>query len=103
MLGRAAARPHACRPIPIDAEQVQLDGELLDDVRGMRRRYADATVDAIEAFQALCGDDLAPPVHSQLAINSGSRREQAASHLRSRGTGRAAHGTCVQRECRNRR
>ena len=25
--------------IPIDAEQVQLDGELLDDVRGMRRKY----------------------------------------------------------------
>lgn len=46
--------------IPIDAEQVQLDGELLDDVRGMRRKYGDATADAIEAFRKRCTKMISP-------------------------------------------
>ena len=46
--------------IPIDAEQVQLDGELLDDVRGMRRKYGDATADAIEAFRKRCTQMISP-------------------------------------------
>src|SRR5690242_5091862 len=40
--------------IPIDATQVQLDGELLDDVDGMRRKYGDKTANAIEDFRKLC-------------------------------------------------
>jgi protoporphyrinogen oxidase/SAM-dependent methyltransferase len=40
--------------IPIDAEQVLLDGELLDDVEGMRRKYGDKTADAIVAFRKRC-------------------------------------------------
>src|ERR1700749_5307052 len=34
--------------IPMDAEQVMLDGELLDDVPGMRRKFGEATAAAIE-------------------------------------------------------
>src|SRR3954452_10477611 len=33
--------------IPMDAEQVQLDGELLNDVPGMRRKYGAKTAEAI--------------------------------------------------------
>ena len=40
--------------IPIDAAQVVLDGELLDDVEGMRRKYGDKTADAIVAFRKRC-------------------------------------------------
>src|SRR5258707_5926712 len=36
--------------IPMDAEQVQLDGDLLNDVAGMRRPYGPRTAAAIEAF-----------------------------------------------------
>ena len=43
--------------IPMDAEQVQLDGELLNDVPGMRRKYGAKTADAIEAFRKRCADD----------------------------------------------
>ena len=43
--------------IPMDAEQVQLDGELLNDVPGMRRKYGAKTADAIEAFRKRCTDD----------------------------------------------
>jgi protoporphyrinogen oxidase/SAM-dependent methyltransferase len=46
--------------IPIDAEQVQLDGELLDDVRGMRRKYGNKTADAIEAFRKRCTQMISP-------------------------------------------
>jgi monoamine oxidase/SAM-dependent methyltransferase len=46
--------------IPMDAEQVQLDGELLDDVRGMRRKYGPHTADAIEAFRKRCTDMITP-------------------------------------------
>lgn len=46
--------------IPIDAEQVQLDGELLDDVNGMRRKYGDATADAILAFRKRCTQMISP-------------------------------------------
>ena len=46
--------------IPIDAEQVQLDGEVLDDVRGMRRKYGNATADAIEAFRKRCTEMISP-------------------------------------------
>jgi monoamine oxidase/SAM-dependent methyltransferase len=46
--------------IPIDAEQVQLDGELLNDVAGMRRKYGSKTADAIEAFRKLCAQMVSP-------------------------------------------
>ena len=46
--------------IPMDAEQVQLDGEVLDDVRGMRRKYGNATADAIEAWRKLCTKMISP-------------------------------------------
>ena len=46
--------------IPMDAEQVQLDGELLDDVPGMRRKYGAKTADAIEAFRKRCADMVSP-------------------------------------------
>src|ERR1700744_3045636 len=46
--------------IPMDAEQVQLDGELLDDVPGMRRKYGDRTADAIEAFRKKCSQMVSP-------------------------------------------
>jgi monoamine oxidase/SAM-dependent methyltransferase len=46
--------------IPIDAEQVQLDGELLDDVRGMRRKYGPQTAEAIEAFRKRCAEMISP-------------------------------------------
>ena len=40
--------------IPMDAEQVLLDGELLNDVPGMRRKYGPKTAAAIEAFRKRC-------------------------------------------------
>ena len=43
--------------IPMDAEQVLLDGELLNDVPGMRRKYGAKTADAIEAFRKRCSRD----------------------------------------------
>jgi protoporphyrinogen oxidase/SAM-dependent methyltransferase len=46
--------------IPMDAEQVQLDGELLNDVRGMRRKYGARTADAIEAFRTRCAEMVSP-------------------------------------------
>ncbi|MEW6642968.1 MAG: FAD-dependent oxidoreductase [Pseudomonadota bacterium] len=46
--------------IPMDAAQVMLDGELLDDVDGMRRRYGNKTADAIEAFRKLCTEEISP-------------------------------------------
>ena len=46
--------------IPMDAEQVQLDGELLNDVPGMRRKYGAKTADAIEAFRKRCTDMVSP-------------------------------------------
>ncbi|MGN6283854.1 MAG: FAD-dependent oxidoreductase [Afipia sp.] len=46
--------------IPIDAQQVQLDGELLDDVDGMRRKYGDKTAKAIEDFRKLCTTMVSP-------------------------------------------
>jgi protoporphyrinogen oxidase/SAM-dependent methyltransferase len=46
--------------IPMDAEQVQLDGELLNDVRGMRRKYGAKTADAIEAFRKTCSEMVTP-------------------------------------------
>ena len=46
--------------IPMDAEQVQLDGELLNDVPGMRRKYGAKTADAIEAFRKRCTDIMSP-------------------------------------------
>jgi protoporphyrinogen oxidase/SAM-dependent methyltransferase len=46
--------------IPMDAEQVQLDGELLNDVPGMRRKYGPKTADAIEAFRARCAEMVSP-------------------------------------------
>ena len=46
--------------IPMDAEQVQLDGELLDDVPGMRRKYGAKTAAAIEAFRKRCSEMVSP-------------------------------------------
>ena len=46
--------------IPIDAAQVQLDGELLDDVDGMRRKYGETTAKAIEEFRELCSTMVSP-------------------------------------------
>ena len=46
--------------IPMDAEQVQLDGELLNDVPGMRRKYGAKTAAAIEAFRKRCSDMVSP-------------------------------------------
>ena len=46
--------------IPMDAEQVQLDGELLNDVPGMRRKYGAKTADAIEAFRKRCTKMVSP-------------------------------------------
>ena len=46
--------------IPMDAEQVQLDGELLNDVPGMRRKYGAETADAIEAFRKRCTEMVSP-------------------------------------------
>ena len=46
--------------IPMDAEQVQLDGELLNDVPGMRRKYGAKTADAIVAFRERCSKMVSP-------------------------------------------
>jgi monoamine oxidase/SAM-dependent methyltransferase len=46
--------------IPMDAEQVQLDGELLNDVAGMRRKYGAKTAEAIEAFRKRCAAMVSP-------------------------------------------
>src|SRR3984957_17349238 len=46
--------------IPMDAAQVQLDGELLNDVPGMRRKYGAKTADAIEAFRKRCATMVSP-------------------------------------------
>jgi len=46
--------------IPMDAEQVMLDGELLDDVDGMRRKYGPRTAAAIEAFRKRCSEMISP-------------------------------------------
>ncbi len=46
--------------IPMDAEQVQLDGELLGDVPGIRKKYGDKTADAIVAFRKLCASKVSP-------------------------------------------
>ena len=46
--------------IPMDAEQVQLDGALLSDVPGMRRKYGEKTAAAIEAFRKRCSDMMSP-------------------------------------------
>src|SRR5712672_1584897 len=46
--------------IPMDAEQVHLDGELLNDVPGMRRKYGAKTAAAIEAFRKRCSELLSP-------------------------------------------
>lgn len=46
--------------IPMDAEQVQFGGELLNDVAGMRRRYGAKTAAAIEAFRKRCSEVMSP-------------------------------------------
>ena len=46
--------------IPMDAMQVQFDGELIDDVPGMRRKYGDKTAAAIEAFRKRCSQMISP-------------------------------------------
>jgi hypothetical protein len=46
--------------IPMDAEQVALDGVLLNDVPGMRRKYGEKTAAAIEAFRKRCTEMMSP-------------------------------------------
>ncbi len=46
--------------IPMDAAQVALDGELLNDVPGMRRRFGAATADGIESFRKRCSEMISP-------------------------------------------
>lgn len=46
--------------IPMDAEQVMLDGELLNDVAGMRKKYGAKTAAAIEAFRKKCAKMISP-------------------------------------------
>jgi protoporphyrinogen oxidase/SAM-dependent methyltransferase len=46
--------------IPMDAEQLQLDGELLNDVPGMRRKYGAKTAQAIEVFRKKCTEMVSP-------------------------------------------
>ena len=46
--------------IPMDALQVHLGGELLDDVPGMRRKYGAKTAGAIEAFRKRCTEVMSP-------------------------------------------
>ncbi|UWU80328.1 FAD-dependent oxidoreductase [Bradyrhizobium huanghuaihaiense] len=46
--------------IPMDAEQVQFGGELLNDVPGMRRKYGAKTAAAIEAFRQRCTEMMSP-------------------------------------------
>ena len=46
--------------IPMDAEQVHLDGELLNDVPGVRRKYGAKTAAAIEAFRKRCTEMVSP-------------------------------------------
>ncbi|TAH68589.1 MAG: methyltransferase domain-containing protein [Rhodopseudomonas palustris] len=46
--------------IPMDAEQVQLDGALINDEPGMRKKYGDKTADAILAFRKRCTEVISP-------------------------------------------
>src|SRR6201994_2595793 len=46
--------------IPMDAMQVQLDGVLLDDVDGLRRKYGAKTAEAVEAFRERCAGVISP-------------------------------------------
>lgn len=46
--------------IPMDAEQVQFGGELLNDVAGMRRKYGAKTAAAIESFRKRCAEAMTP-------------------------------------------
>lgn len=46
--------------IPMDAEQVHFDGELLNDVSGIRRKYGAETARAIEAFRKRCSEMVSP-------------------------------------------
>src|SRR6201985_1913060 len=57
---RALNQHFGRQTIPMDAEQVQLDGELIDDVPGMRRKYGAKTADAIEAFRKRCSQMVSP-------------------------------------------
>jgi monoamine oxidase len=46
--------------IPMDAEQVHLDGELLNDVAGIRCKYGANTAEAILAFRKRCSEMISP-------------------------------------------
>jgi protoporphyrinogen oxidase/SAM-dependent methyltransferase len=46
--------------IPMDAMQVQLDGVLLDDVDGLRRKYGSKTAAAVEGFRDRCAGLISP-------------------------------------------
>src|SRR4029079_11640176 len=46
--------------IPMDGEDVQFGGEILNDVAGMRKRYGAKTAEAIEAFRKRCSEVMSP-------------------------------------------
>lgn len=48
------------KTVPMHAEQVQLDGELLRDVSGMHRKFGPKTAAAIEAFRQRCTQMMSP-------------------------------------------
>ncbi|MDE2578261.1 MAG: FAD-dependent oxidoreductase [Hyphomicrobiales bacterium] len=45
---------------PMESDFVQIDGEMLDGVKGMRARYGDKTANAILAFRRQCASQLSP-------------------------------------------
>ena len=76
--------------IPMDAEQVQLDGELLNDVPGMRRKYGAKTADAIEAFRKTCSEMVTPIEYYEGVGSHDNEHPWAYHHLR----GSARQGSC---------
>lgn len=57
---RELIQHYGLQTIPMDAEQVQFGGELLNDVAGMRRKYGAKTAAAIEAFRERCAEAMTP-------------------------------------------
>ena len=46
--------------IPMDAEQIEFDGDLVSDVSGMRRKFGAKTAEAIEGFRKRCTEMISP-------------------------------------------
>jgi protoporphyrinogen oxidase/SAM-dependent methyltransferase len=57
---RALVQHFGLQTIPMDAKQVLLDGELINDVPGMRRKYGAKTAEAIETFRNRCAEMVSP-------------------------------------------